>query len=305
MNRVLYIVPLVAIIITMKIELSKYDISYDVIDSDHLGGIKSDSKVVILTPEKLVNKEILKQISGLSWSAIVIDEPQFMITWGTSKKKKGILKRPFREAFQQLNQLNILGAAFELHTATASNVEKLFTILGRKDSVWLKQIVMPERENLTYYLIDGKDVSDIKQFPFVLEHLEDKSEGALAGALLIFVQKLDEGSKIFCSLNEYAIENNLISWPSRSGKPIRPVAFLNANLTKSRKEEIIGDVLAKKVKILVATSSVGAGVNLPFKMLLGWGLDPETTGLVQASGRVGRKPSMDRGDVIWVGLTMK
>ena len=97
--------------------------------------------------------------------------------------------------------------------------------------------------------------------------MEDKSEGALAGALLIFVQKLDEGSKIFCSLNEYAIENNLISWPSRSGKPIRPVAFLNANLTKSRKEEIIGDVLANKVKILVATSSVGAGVNLPIKII--------------------------------------
>ena len=290
----------------MKIELAKFGISYDVINSDHVGRIKSDSKIIILTPEKLVRKEILKQISSLSWSAIVIDEPQYMITWGMRKKKKGILRRPFMEAFQELNQLNILGAAFELHTATASNVEKLFALLGRKDSVWLKQVVMPERENLTYYLIDGKDVRDIKQFPFVLEHLEDNSEeGASSGTLLIFVQKLEEGSKIFCSLNEYANENNLISWSSRSGKPIRPVAFLNANLTESRKEEIIGDVLAKKVKILVATSSVGAGVNLPFKMLLGWGLDPENTGLVQASGRVGRKPAMDRGDVIWVSVLTK
>ena len=97
MNRVLYIVPLVAIMSTMKTELTKFGISFDVVDSEHKGAIKSDSKVVILTPEKLVNKDILKQISGLSWSAFVIDELQYMLTWGTSKKKKGVLKRPFRE----------------------------------------------------------------------------------------------------------------------------------------------------------------------------------------------------------------
>ena len=160
--------------------------------------------------------------------------------------------------------------------------------------------MIPERDNLTYYLIDGKDVSDIKQFPFVVDHLEGKY--GRDGALLIFVQKLDEGSKIFCELNEIANENNLTTWSSRTGKAIRPVAFLNANLTQSRKEEIIGDVAANKVRVLIATSSVGAGVNLPFRTLLGWGLDPETSGLVQASGRVGRKPNVERGDVVWVGF---
>ena len=196
--------------------------------------------------------------------------------------------------------MNILGVGFELHTATASNVNRLFALLGRKDSVWLKQFEIPERDNLTYYLIDGKNVSDISQFPFVLKHLEENSDEP--GALLIFVQKLDEGSKIFCRLNEYATENNLISWSSKTGKPTRPVAFLNANLTLSRKEEIIADVVSGKIKVLIATSSIGAGVNLPIKVLLGWGLDPENSGLVQASGRVGRKPIMTRGDVVWVSF---
>ena len=295
-NRVLYIVPLVAIIISLKLELSKFGIDYEVLDSDHQGNIKTESKVVILTPEKLVKKETLKIISALSWTAIVIDEPHYMLLWGESKKKKGVFKKPFREAFQQLNRLNVLGAPFELHTATVQDLDKMFTLLGRKDSTWRKQIVIPERETLTYYLIDGKNISDIKQFPFVVKQLEDKSEGAL----LIYVHKLDEGAKIYCSLNEYAYENGLITYSSRSGKCVRPVAFLNSNLTLARKEEIMGEIIDGKVKVLVATSSVGAGVNLPFKSLLGWGLSPDAAGLVQASGRVGRKPFMDRGDVIWV-----
>ena len=298
-NRCLYIVPLLAIISTLKLELTKLGIDFQVLDSESRGEIKDHSKVVIVTPEKLVCKATLKSITGLPWSAIVIDEPQYILSWGLSKKKKnGGYKKPFREAFQQLNRLNSLGAPFELHTATASNLEKLFKLLGRKDSKWKKQIVVPERENLTYYIVDGKNITDIKQFPFVTKFLEETH----VGSLLIYVHKLEEGSKIFCSLNEYANENGLTTWPSRSERPVKPVAFLNANLTEDRKEEIIKEVLDCKVKVLVATSSVGAGVNLPFSALLGWGLHPEPDGLVQASGRVGRKPLVEKGDVIWVSF---
>ena len=101
-----------------------------------------------------------------------------------------------------------------MHTATATNLDKLFTLLGRKDSKWIKQIVLPERKNLTYYLVDGKDISDIEQFEFVTKYLE----GNQVGALLIYVHKLEEGSKIYCRLNEYANENGLITWSRKSGK---------------------------------------------------------------------------------------
>ena len=53
---------------------------------------------------------------------------------------------------------------------------------------------------------------------------------------------------------------------------------------------------------MVSTSALGAVVNLPFKTLIGWGLDPETAGIVQASGRVGRKPMIDKGNVVWVSF---
>ena len=149
-------------------------------------------------------------------------------------------------------------------------------------------------------MVDGKDLSDIKQFKFVTKHLESE----FTGTLLIFVQKIEEGTKIFYSLNEYANENGLITWPSKSDRPERPVVFLHANLTSERKEEIISNTIAQKVKILVATSSVGAGVNLPIKTLLGWGLDRETAGIVQASGRAARKPMVESGTVIWVGYLL-
>ena len=297
-TRVLVIIPLIAIIKSLELELSKLNISYDILDSEHQGQIKSEAKVVIVTPEKLMDKRTMQNICQLSWSAVSLDEPHYVLLWGTSKKKKGVLKRPFREAFQHLNKLNALGTPFELHTATAFKFDELFSLLGRKSSIWIKQIKVPERENLTYYFVDGKNISDIKQFKFVTQQLEPDSEGVV----LIYVQKLEEGSKIFYSLNEYATENGLIKWSSRSGLQERPVAFLHANLTNQRKAEIITDTVSLKIKILVSTSSIGAGVNLPIKTLLGWGLDPETAGIVQASGRVGRRPMMDRGNVIWVRL---
>ena len=57
-----------------------------------------------------------------------------------------------------------------------------------------------------------------------------------------------------------------------------------------------------RVKVLVATSSVGSGVNLPIKTVLGWGLDPTAAGVVQASGRCARKHMVSSGNIIWVSI---
>jgi superfamily II DNA helicase RecQ len=82
-----YIVPLIAIIKTLERELSKFKIKYEILDSDHNGQIKHESKVIIVTPEKLMNKITMQKICQLSWSALVIDEPHYILQWGTSKKK--------------------------------------------------------------------------------------------------------------------------------------------------------------------------------------------------------------------------
>ena len=121
-TRVLYIAPPIAIIKTLERELSKFEIKYEILDADHRRQIDLGSKVIIVTPEKLMNTATMLNICKLSWSALVIDEPQYILQWGTSKKKKGGFKRPFREAFQHLNRLNGLGCPFELHTATAQNL---------------------------------------------------------------------------------------------------------------------------------------------------------------------------------------
>ena len=93
----------------------------------------------------------MSDICQLVWSALVIDEPQYILQWGTSKRSR----KPFREAFRHLNKLNELGSPFELHTATAQNVDDIFSLLGRKNSTWIKQILIPERENLKYFLSSG------------------------------------------------------------------------------------------------------------------------------------------------------
>ena len=110
-TRVLYIVPLIAIVKTLERELMKFGIKYGILNSDHHGPIKTGVKVVIVTPEKLTSKETLSKICKMSWSALILDEPHYMIMWGTSKKKKGAFKKPFREVFKTRNH-NLLGPLF-------------------------------------------------------------------------------------------------------------------------------------------------------------------------------------------------
>ena len=71
-TRVLYIVPLIAIIASLELELSKYGVSYEVLNSDHTGSIDPNSKVIIVTPEKLMSRCTMSDICQLTWSALVM-----------------------------------------------------------------------------------------------------------------------------------------------------------------------------------------------------------------------------------------
>ena len=117
--RVLVIVPLVAIMESLEEQLINLDISYQFLRSGTTNFINDKVKIVAISPEKLVDKDTLASVTGLDWSAIVLDEPHLAIQWGIGNKNKGKFKKPFREAFMKLNRLNQTGAVFQLQTATA------------------------------------------------------------------------------------------------------------------------------------------------------------------------------------------
>ena len=157
------------------------------------------------------------------------------------------------------------------------------------------QIQIPDRPNLRYFLISGPSApSNVLQLSFVTNFLLGDSPDIL----MIYVQTIDDGSNIFFDLYQFCLSNALIDFPSRKNAPEKKFAFLHSNLTEETKKKIISDAQHLKIRILVATSSAGAGIHLPISTFLGWGLDREPSGIVQASGRTAR--GFGQGNVVWV-----
>ena len=292
-TRVLYVVPLVNIYQSLSKEMDKLNIPFQVMSMGSSAVVNQSVKVLFISPERLQNKSVLKSILQLKWSCVSIDEPQLALEWGLSKSKH---LKPFREAFSKLNNLNNLGSVFEMHSATIPNIEILCQLVGRKNSPWTKQLLVPERSNLTYFLLEGKSAPEsILHLPIILKSLEGNEEGIT----LVYVQSIKEGSNIFMSILNYCEESNLIKFPTTEAAPILPVSFLHSSLTEEKKVEIIEKAMSCKIKILIATSAAGAGINLPVVRFVGWGLDREPSGIIQSQGRTARKPFIGEGLVIW------
>ena len=143
-----------------------------------------------------------------------------------------------------------------------------------------------------YFMFSGKDAPhNILQIDSVAEFL--KIDSVNPGALLIYVQRVEDGCDIYFEINEYCTENKISKDPKR-------FAFLHANLEEDRKTQLLKLTVEGEIKVLIATSAVGNGVNLPILQTILWGLDPEPSGVIQASGRTARYPHMGEGIVIMV-----
>ena len=184
---------------------------------------------------------------------------------------------------------------YELHSATIKDTENLFKLLGRKDSTWKKQMLSPDRPNLRYYVLSGSSSpTNVLQLPYITNLLLEES----TDLLMIYVQSIAEGSKIFFDIYQFCVSNSLIEYPTRSVTPEKKFAFLHSNLGEDVKKKIISDAQKLRIKILIATSSAGAGIHLPITTFVGWGLDREPSGIVQASGRTAR--GSGDGNVVWI-----
>ena len=291
--RIIYIVPLINIFYSLREEMTKLQIPHQILEPSSNNNIDRRSQVVCISPEKLLDPKIVGEISKNSWSAICIDEPHLALIWGTSKSR---FSKPFREAFGKLSRLNNLSTCFELHSATIFDEEKIFELLGRKNSNWMKQIQLPDRENLTLYLFSGRNAPDnILSLPSVSNAFEDED-----GLLMIFVQRISDGSSIHMELLNHCEENNFVKFCPKEGKPFKPIAFLHSSLSEIAKTRILSDAKEKKLRVLIATNCAGTGINIPVTHFIGWGLDPEPCGIIQSMGRTCRKPITAEGAVIWV-----
>ena len=291
---VLYVIPLISIYHSLTVLMDELKISYQIMSAGSKTDIDKAAKIIVISPERLLNKSVMNSVLDLDWSCVSIDEPHLALEWGISKSKN---QKPFREAFNKLNNLNSLGTVFEMHSATIQNKEMLYQLVGRKHSPWSTQLLVPERSNLTYFLFAGKNApNSILQLPTIQLCLTEQEPGLT----LIYVQSVQDGSDIFISILNYCEESNLIQYPARGVEPTLPVAFLHSNLSEEKKREMIVKASSNNLKILIATSAAGCGINLPVVRFIGWGLDRTTSGIIQSQGRTARNPYTGEGIVIWV-----
>ena len=78
-TRCLLIVPLINIFYSLEVDLVKLDIPYQFLTAGSSCFIDPAVKVVVLSPEKLLEKSTLKSITSLSWSAVILDEPHLAL----------------------------------------------------------------------------------------------------------------------------------------------------------------------------------------------------------------------------------
>ena len=84
-TRVLLIVPLVNIFFSLESDLIKLNIPYQFMTAGTGSEVNHNAKVVVVSPEKLMNKQTMNSIKSLEWSAISLDEPHLAI--GKSREK--------------------------------------------------------------------------------------------------------------------------------------------------------------------------------------------------------------------------
>ena len=78
-TRVLLIVPLVNIFYSLEVDLIKFDIPYQFLTAGAGSIVNPSAKVVVTSPEKLLEKSTLRSIKSLGWSAICLDEPHLAL----------------------------------------------------------------------------------------------------------------------------------------------------------------------------------------------------------------------------------
>ena len=78
-TRVLLIVPLVNIFYSLEVDLIKLNVPYQLMTQGTGSQVNCLAKVVVISPEKLMDKSTLKSIKSLKWSAISLDEPHLAL----------------------------------------------------------------------------------------------------------------------------------------------------------------------------------------------------------------------------------
>lgn len=212
-----------------------------------------------VSPEKLQDKQLRKLIEH-QVNFIVVDEAHCVSAWG----------HDFRPPYQQIGLwISTLPrrppiAAFTA-TATTLVVEDICQSLQLKTPARFQTSLV--RPNLQYFL-----------YPLVTQHRQ-----------LLFVRNWLESHLTQSGIVYAGTREGVVQWTSYLAHFYQNVAAYHAGIPPDRRINIQQQFIENKVKILVATSAFGMGVDKPdVDWVLHVGLSSDLESYLQEAGRAGR-----------------
>ena len=212
-------------------------------------------KFLYVSPERLFNEILYKRIIDLKINLVAIDEAHCISEWGND----------FRPAYKKLSILKdeFTNTPIISLTATATkqvegDILKSLKLLN--PNTFKGDLIRP---NLSFKIIETQDKT------FILNNLISKSEGSV----LVYTRSRKETIKL---------KNILIQ------QKINSEAF-HGGVTNEKKDFILTNWLNNKIKVVIATSAFGMGINKKnLRLVIHYSPPESIENYYQEAGRAGR-----------------
>ncbi|GAA3969787.1 RecQ family ATP-dependent DNA helicase [Gordonia caeni] len=249
---------------------------WSTIEADLAAG---DLDVLLVSPERLANpgfgRRVLDALAG-RLGLVVIDEAHAISDWGHDFRPD---YRRVADVLQQLNpQTSVLATTA---TANARVTDDVATQLGAGNTLVLRGPLA--RKSLHLNVIDG--LSPIERYGWVADQLP-----ALPGSGIVYVLTVADADRLVTAVKALHGDDY-------------PVAAYTGQLSADERHRLEDDLLANRVKSLVATSALGMGFDKPdLGFVVHVGAPPSPVSYYQQVGRAGR--ALDEAVVVLLASAM-
>ena len=241
--------------------------------------VAGDLDVLLVSPERLANpgfgRRVLDALAG-RLGLVVIDEAHAISDWGHDFRPD---YRRVADVLQQLNpQTSVLATTA---TANARVTDDVAAQLGAGKTLVLRGPLA--RKSLHLNVIDG--LSPIERYGWVADQLP-----SLPGSGIVYVLTVADADRLVTAVKALHGDDY-------------PVAAYTGQLSADERHALEDDLLANRVKALVATSALGMGFDKPdLGFVVHVGAPPSPVSYYQQVGRAGR--ALDEAVVVLLASAM-
>ncbi len=224
-------------------------------------------EIRILSPESLLFSNFVQKLKAWKPTFLVVDECHCLWEWGED----------FRPAFQK--------------------IPEIFHEFSIQKSLWLTATLPGLAKEFLKKSLSSpfKEVGGFELPQSLYLTVQKISWTERTFALLNWIGKHPDSGIVFVSTREETLRISRLL--SSQGHAVQPY---HAGMSKEERLSIENRVMQQKIKVIVATSAFGMGMDYPhLNWVLLWQAPPSLLALTQCIGRVGRGTRLDYATVFW------